>query len=443
MPLKENAELDEVEPKKKKKKKIKGRNERFNDLQHLETVERHFGDDIKKCPCCSNENLTELAPEISYELDFKPAEFSKIKNIIHKIICKDCDVISRGDKPLSPLPKCMPTANLLSHIIHSRFDLYLPYYRLNRDFNTYGVDISIANLCNWTNATAYDIFLPLYNVLKENVLNTDTLYADETTMKEQAKGRCKTKYIWTYTNNISKNIIFDYATRGRENPSDFLKNYNGDYLITDKYAGYDEICRTKKIMRAYCWAHSRRKFHDIIKTTNDPGELKEVRLIHRAISKMLNADKKIRDGKRDDILEKREKEIRPMIDDIFKKLETLKSSIGLVENSIIKAINYMLGSCDEFKAFLNHIDIEPTNNISERNLRFLTLLRKNCLFVGNHRAGEATAIIISIIASARAHNLDIRKYLTHIIEHLPNAKMSEVKIFLPQNCYQFQNKQYV
>jgi len=107
---------------------------------------------------------------------------------------------------------------------------------------------------------------------------------------------------------------------------------------------------------------------------------------------------------------------------------------------VVNAIEYLLKDPEEFKTFLLHPDIEPTNNISERNIRFITIGRNNWLFAGSERGGRTTAIVSSIVASARAHNLNTIDYLNHIIQNLPNAKMSEVVNFLPQNCLQFQAK---
>src|SRR5690606_3684457 len=152
-----------------------------------------------------------------------------------KKVCNGCGDITRGQKPLPPLNKCCAGPSLLAHIAYSRFDLYLPYYRLNKDFKFLGLDVSISNLCNWMGNLAFDLFLPFYHVLKTHILATDVLLCDETTILEQAKSKCITRYLWAYTNVKANLVIFDYSSRSRENPNKFLEDYKNRYLLTDKY----------------------------------------------------------------------------------------------------------------------------------------------------------------------------------------------------------------
>jgi len=410
------------------------------DVEHLEHVECHHGEDLKECPNCHSTALNAMGAETTKELEIIPAKIIIKEHITHKFICNQCRTITRGHKPQSPLPKCMAGPNLLAHICHNRFDLFIPYYRMSRDFLSYGLKISDVNLCNWTNNLAEDIFPVLYDALKKDVLSSDVIYCDETTIDELAKGKCKKKYLWCYTNNKTKNMVFHYSSRHRENPTNFLFEFKNGYLITDKYSGYNEICKKHNIKRSYCWAHARRKFHELIKGSSDPNNLKEINLFFLSINEILKTDAEIRKGIYGEILSRREAEVRPLIDELFKKLEVYLASDPLLPKSVVNAIEYLLKDPEEFKTFLLHPDIEPTNNISERNIRFITIGRNNWLFAGSERGGRTTAIVSSIVASARAHHLNTIDYLNHIIQNLPNAKMSEVASFLPQNCLQFQAK---
>lgn len=411
----------------------------LSNIEHLPKEMCHHGEGIKECPSCQGCNLAEYAPEITKEIEIIPAQLIIKEHHTHKFICNDCHTITRGNKPLSPIPKCMAGPDLLAHIASSRFDYYMTYYRLNREFKNYGFDISEANLCNWMGAISEDIFYRLYLEIKKDVLSGKVVYCDETVMQELAKGGCKIKYIWGYTSPHTKNMVFDYSSRHRDNPSNFLKDFINGFLVTDKYAGYDEICKKNNLTRAYCWLHARRKFHEILKICDDPNSLPDIKQIIEKIDEMLHVDKQIREGPHDDILISREKEVRPLIENIFEKVEVMTKLDQLLPKSIQKASDYLLKHTEEFRTFLKHPLIQPTNNISERNIRFITIGRKNWMFAGSDRGGKTTAIISSIVASARAHNLNVKQYLSHIIKTLPNAKISEVIRYLPQNCTQFKS----
>ena len=417
-------------PRKKKSKHMAN-------LGHLTHVDCHHGNEIKECPNCKSEDLHAMGTEITRELEIIPAQIIVKNHITHKFVCKKCTRITNGQKPQSPLNKCIAGPGLLAYILHSRYSLFIPYYRMSKDFLGYGLEISEANLCNWTGATAHDILYPLYLEIKKIVLSVEVVYGDETTIRELAKGKCIIKYFWCYSDKKSKYSVFDYSSRKRENPSDFLADFKNGYLITDQYGGYNEICKRNNLKRGYCWVHGRRKFYEIIVGSDDPNDLKGVKYIFKLINEMLEIDAGIRDGDYDKIIEQRQEKVAPLIDTIYQNLELMRSNNPLMPKNLLNAIDYFLKYPAEFKTFLLHPDIEPTNNYSEQRVRHITIGRNNWLFTGNERGGKTTAIITTIVTCAKAHELDPRSYLTYLIQELPKAKQSELHKFLPQNCPQF------
>lgn len=449
--IKENAEaalakkeLDEApqKPEKELKERKKEYSTLLTNVEHLPKEICHHGQDLKNCPGCNSEDLTACPVEITKELELVPAKLIIKEHHTHKFICNACHKFERGEKPQLPIPKCMAGPNLLSYILWSRFDFFMPYYRLNREFKSYGVDISLANLCNWTNAVAEDIFSHLHLAIKEDIRKGEVVRCDETTFKEQAPKKCKTKYIWAFSSNATKNVYFEYSNRSRETPLDFFTGISKIFLLTDKYSGYDAVCRKHELWRAYCWQHAGRKFWEILKSSSDPTALPSIRKIYIEIAAILAHDKEIRKGPREEILDKRNKIVKPLIEALFEKLEVIYKSNPLLPKNIRLAIEYLLNSPEEFKTFLLHPDLEPTNNTSEQIIRFFTLARKNFMFAGSDRGGNTTAIMCTVIASAEAHGLNVQTYLNHVITELPTAPLSEIHKFLPQNCPQFHSKNY-
>lgn len=410
-------------------------------LENLPHVDFHHGNEIKECPKCKSEDLHEIGTETTRELEIIPAQIIVKNHITHKFVCKKCTRITNGQKPQSPLHKCIAGPSLLAYILHSRYSLFVPYYRMSKDFLGYGLEISEANLCNWTGATAQDILKPLYHEIKKDVLSSEVVYADETTIDELAKGRCIKKYFWCYSSKRTMNSVFDYSSRSRENPNNFLSDFKNGYLVTDQYGGYNEICKRNNLKRGFCWVHGRRKFHEIIIGSDDPNDLKEVKFIFKLICDMLELDAGIREGSYDKILALRKEKVEPLIDITYKNLDLLRSSNPLMPKNLQNAIDYFLKYPVEFKTFLLHPDIEPTNNYSEQRVRHITIGRNNWLFTGSERGGITTAIITTIVTCAKAHGLDPRAYLTYLIKELPTAKQSEIQKFLPQNCPQFKADQ--
>ena len=71
------------------------------------------------------------------------------------------------------------------------------------------------------------------------------------------------------------------------------------------------------------------------------------------------------------------------------------------------------------------------NNAVEREMKAIATGRKNWLFFGSPRGGRAAAIIYSIIASARRHDLDVWQYLTDVIRRLADLNPGELERLLP------------
>ena len=430
----DNLDLQENSANKKPRKE---KSKHMANLEHLTHVDCHHGNEIKECPTCKSNDLHAMGTETTRELEIIPAQIIVKNHITHKFVCKKCTRITNGQKPQSPLHKCIAGPGLLAYIIHSRYSLFVPYYRMSKDFLGYGLEISEANLCNWTGATAHDILFPLYLEIKKIILSGKVVYGDETTIRELAKGKCIIKYFWCYSDKESMYSIFDYSSRSRENPNKFLAEFKNGYLVTDQYGGYNEVCKINHLIRCYCWFHGRRKFYEIIVGSDDPNDLKEVKYIIKLIDEMLAIDKQIRQGDYDKILDMRKEKVEPLIDAIYKSLKLMSSNNLLMPKNLQKAIDYFLKYPAEFKAFLLHPDIEPTNNYSEQRVRHLTIGRNNWLFTGSERGGHTTAIATTIVTCAKAHGLDPRSYLTYLIQELPKAKQSEIHKFLPHNCAQF------
>lgn len=103
-------------------------------LEHLTHVDCHHGNEIKECPNCKSEDLHAMGTETTRELEIIPAQIIVKNHITHKFVCKKCTRIKSGQKPLSPLHKCISGPNLLAYILHSRYSLFVPYYRMSKRF---------------------------------------------------------------------------------------------------------------------------------------------------------------------------------------------------------------------------------------------------------------------------------------------------------------------
>ena len=96
-----------------------------------------------------------------------------------------------------------------------------------------------------------------------------------------------------------------------------------------------------------------------------------------------------------------------------------------------EAVNYALSQWDELNVFCSDGAVPIDNNVSEREMKRVVLNRKNSLFVGNPRGGRTAAILASLTSTCRRHDVDPQLYLTQLLMNLPQAKMSELSDWLP------------
>ncbi len=99
-----------------------------------------------------------------------------------------------------------------------------------------------------------------------------------------------------------------------------------------------------------------------------------------------------------------------------------------------KAINYTLKQWDRLIGYLEDGIITPDNNAAENAIRPFVVGRKNWLFSGTPQGAEASALLYSLIETAKANGFEPYSYLRHIFQHLPMVTTLEgYEALLPWN----------
>src|SRR6266481_1927368 len=120
---------------------------------------------------------------------------------------------------------------------------------------------------------------PLVEALRRHVMSAEKLHADDTPVPVLAPGNGKTKTgrLWTYVRDDrpagsteSPAVWFAYSPdRKSEHPAHHLATFCGT-LQADGYAGFNRLYEKGSIVEAACWAHVRRKFHDLYEAHASP-----------------------------------------------------------------------------------------------------------------------------------------------------------------------------
>ena len=382
------------------------------------------------CPCCGVERK-EISSDESWQIEYMPGRFERLHHVRKKYACPGCEKAGENPqmevaaKPEAAIEKGMAGPGLLAYIVTSKFSDYLPLYRLEDIFERQGFEISRATQSIWCGDIA-DLVEPLYELMAEQVRQSHVVATDDTIMPMQSVGKTKSARMWVYVGDQGNPYnVFDFTlNRGRDGPKYFLQGYQ-NVLLADGYGGYDGVVAGNQITRAGCWAHARRKIIDAEKVA--PEIAREAVAL---IGALFRVESQAKDFSVEQRLALRREKSAPVLAKLGEKLLGWKEQL-LPKHPMAEAINYAVNQWAELNVFCSDGAVPLDNNVSEREMKRIVLNRKNSLFVGNPRGGRTAAILASLTSTCRRHEVDPQLYLTQLLMNLPQAKVSELPDWLP------------
>ena len=403
------------------KRKKRGKRRKLPEYLPREEVVIDLPEEEKQCSKDGKE-LTCIGEDISEKLEIIPARMKVIRTIKKKYVCKTCsDGVRSSPTPLSLFPKGFATPSLIAHIVTSKYVDGIPLYRLERVMRRYGIDISRVTMSRWMIEVAEKL-APLVEILREELLSSPYIHCDETTvqvLKEAGKKATTKSYMWVQGRSGKHPIIlFDYdPTRSAEVPKRLFKGYKG-YLHTDGYSGYKWIEGEDGIERLGCMSHCRRYFYNAYSHTGS----KEIGLQGlRFINPLFEIERKI-DGKEfSEKKEIRQQESKPILEEMKEWLDEQEGK-HLPKGYMGKAINYALGEWKYLIKYLEDGQLHICNNFIERSIRPFVIGRKNWLFCITPSGAKASAILYSLVETAKANNKEPFEYLQRILTDIPKAE---------------------
>ncbi|WP_382285035.1 IS66 family transposase [Heyndrickxia sporothermodurans] len=145
--------------------------------------------------------------------------------------------------------------------------------------------------------------------------------------------------------------------------------------------------------------------------------------------------------------EKRLERSKPVLDAFLSWLKIQKQKV-LPKSALGQAITYCLNQWKKLVAFLEDGRLEIDNNRSERSIKPFVIGRKNFLFSNTPKGARASAIIYSIVETAKENGLNPYYYLRYLFEKLPNIDLTDKNALdkvlpwsttLPIVCIDFKN----
>jgi transposase len=389
----------------------------------------------KVCDCCK-EPLHKMGESSSEALEFVPAHIKVIKTIRPKYSCRQCErvgiesVVKTALMPATPIPKSMATPSLLSQIISCKYQFGLPLYRQEALFSDIGIALSRQTMSSWMLRSA-QLLEPLYLSLKEILLTEPVIHADETPLKV-IKAEKATSYMWVYccgSDRLSKKtnlVLYDYHnSRAAQCAIDFLDGYQG-YLQVDGYKAYE---LTEATLVA-CLAHIRRKFVDA-KKIHGKAKTGKVDVALNLIGKLYGIEQRLKNKAPEKKLIIRQSQAKPIVKALHQWLIKHKDNIP-PKSKLGEAISYSLNQFDKFQRYLEDGRLSIDNNRAERAIKPFVIGRKAWLFSNTCKGAHASAILYSLVETAKANGLIVHDYISTCLQHIAEQP-NNLEPLLPWN----------
>ena len=386
-----------------------------------------------QCPACGSA-MRQIGEDVSEQLEYVPDHFKVIRHVRPKLSCTHCDTIVQAPAAARPIARGLAGPGLLAHVIVAKYADHLPLYRQSQIYARQGVELERSTLADWVGG-ATTLLDPLLNALRQYVLATDKLHADDTPVPvlEPGRGSTKTGRLWTYVrddrpagNAAAPAVWFRYSPdRKGERPRAHLQNFRG-VLQADGYAGFEQLYADGTIVEAACWAHARRKFYDIHIANQSPLAAEAL----NRIGALYAIETEIRGKPADERRTVRQARAGPLLETLHAWLQITLSQLS-TKSELASAIRYALVRWTALTRFRDDGRIEIDNNAAERSLRAVALGRKNYLFAGSDAGGERAAAMYSLIGSAKLNGLDPEGYLRTVLERIAEYPVTRVAELLP------------
>lgn len=421
----EEPVIEEVVPSYTRRKKSKGkRDEDLKDFPVREEIHE-----------LSDEVLTELFPdgyrylpdEIYRKLEMHPARFEVVEHHIKVYRGKRSQKVVKAEHPKEMLDNSIATPSVVSAVINAKYVNSVPLYRQEQELQRNDVHISRQTMANWMMTVSERYLSLLYDCMKEEILSSSVIHADETPVMVSKDGRdtMQKSYMWVYRTGTMCGahpaILYDYQkTRKMDAPREFLQDYTGT-LVCDGYQVYHSLGkkRADELKVSGCWAHARRKFADICKSLGkeqSKGTLANHALV--LIAQIYHADNKLQTLAPEERLRKRQKEVKPLVDAFFAWLKERQAE--LPEKSATAAgFTYCLNQETYLRVFLDNPAVPLDNNAAEIAIRPFCVGKNNWKLIDTVNGAKASAILYSIAETAKANNLKPYDYFKHLLTEIP------------------------
>lgn len=374
------------------------------------------------CDCC-NQPMHVMGEEVREELELIPAHVQVTRYVREKYGCRHCEQHSTtGSVKVAPavptlMPKSYATPSLVAQIIINKFQFALPLYRQEALFAGLDIPLSRQTQSQWLLKVA-ERLKPLRALMHAALLVQEVIFADETPLNVLSQESSQS-YMWLYGTGRDVRhpedtsphlVLYDYQdSRSGRCPAAFLAGFTG-YLQVDGYAGY----HSTEAKLVGCMAHARRKFEEAQRAQPNAKVGRAVWALSH-IQKLYRIEKACQGKPADEVYRRRQAESLPLMDEFGQWL--VKTEV-LPKGYLGKAIGYCQKQWPKLMRYLEDGRLGIDNNRAERAIKPFVIGRKNWMFANTEAGAQASALLYSLVETARINGLTPYDYLLAVLTAL-------------------------
>ena len=381
----------------------------------------------------------QLPDAISRCYRFVPAKVEVEEHHIGVYASKTDEHMIKAPHPKNLLRGSLVSPSLAAAVINGKYVNAVPLYRLEKEFERYGLAVTRQNMANWMIRLGESYLAVMYDYLHRLLYRYHVIQADETPVLVNKDGRPagSKSWMWVYRSGFmypeKQIILYEYQkTRNASHPREFLKDYSG-ICVTDGYQVYHTLEKEKEDLKiAGCWVHCRRKFHEALEVI--PKDLRKqsvLCLIMNQIRAIYREEGKLSGLSSDERTARRQLVVKPLVDAFFAYLKQNSDRVSK-SGKTKEAFTYALNQERYLRVFLENGDVPMDNNASERAIRGFCIGKKNWEMIDTVNGATSSAIIYSIAETAKANQLKPYEYFEYLLTEIPKHMDDKNSNFLEE-----------
>lgn len=429
-------EPEELELPKAKAKKQAGKKEL--DMSGLvTTIIPHYMSEEELTAEFGENGWKQLPDDIARRYRFIPARVEVDEHHIGVYASKTDGHMKKAEHPRALLHGSAVSPSLAAAVMNGKYVNAVPLYRLEKEFERYGLSITRQTMANWMIRLGEEYLGILYDHLHRLLYGYHVIQADETPVLVHRDGRPagSKSYMWVYRSGFMYTdrqiVLYEYQkTRNASHPRTFLRDYSG-VCVTDGYQVYHTIEKEREDLTiAGCWVHTRRRFDEALKTLPESGRKKSMAyLVMKQIQAIYREEEKLKDLPSQERLNQRQAIVRPLVEALFVYLKQHDHEVPS-KGKLRDGFTYALNQERYLKVFLEDGDVPMDNNASERAIRGFCIGKKNWQVIDTIQGARSSAIIYSIAETAKANDLKPYDYFEHLLTEIPKHMEDKNRSFL-------------